>query len=78
MDKTWSGWTWALEIAFLFLALSAPLNPLLTTKTAVYAWCFLMLGLGSVAVLLQVFKGYPPEDFSLVGETRTGEVHHES
>ena len=71
-------WTWILEILFLVLALTAPLNPLLTTKTAVYVWCFVMMGLGSVAVICQVYKGYPAEEFSLKGETPAGEMHHES
>jgi hypothetical protein len=79
MEKNAFGvWTWAVEIVFLVLALTAPLNPLLTTKTAVFVWCFVMMGLGSIGVVLQVYKGYPPEEFSLKGETRTGEVHHES
>ena len=76
--KAFGVWTWVVEIVFLVLALTAPLNPLLTTKTAVFVWCFVMMGLGSAGVVLQVYKGYPPEEFSLTGETRTGEVHHES
>jgi high-affinity Fe2+/Pb2+ permease len=61
----WKTVTWVVEIVFLFLALTAPLNPILTTKVSVFAWCFTMMGLGCIGVLLAALKGYPPEDFSL-------------
>jgi len=44
--------------------LTAPLNPFLTTKVSVFAWCFLMIALGAVGVLLATLKGYPPEELS--------------
>ena len=55
----WKTWTWIIEIAFLFLALTAPLNPFLTTKASVYVWCFIMIGLGAIGVVIGVTKGYP-------------------
>jgi hypothetical protein len=61
----WKTVTWVVEIVFLFLALTAPLNPMLKTKVCVFAWCFTMIGLGCIGVLLAALKGYPPEDFSL-------------
>jgi len=63
--KTWKILTWIIEIAFLFLALTAPLNPFLTTKVSVFAWCFIMIGLGVIAIIIATFKGYPPEEFSI-------------
>jgi hypothetical protein len=38
---------------------------MLTTKVSVFAWCFAMIALGGIGVLLATLKGYPPEDFSL-------------
>jgi len=61
----WKTWTWIIEIAFLFLALTAPLNPLLTTKVSVFVWCFIMVALGGIAVIIATIKGYPPEEFSM-------------
>jgi len=61
----WKTVTWVVEIVFLFLALTAPFNPMLTTKVSVFAWCFAMIALGGIGVLLATLKGYPPEDFSL-------------
>ena len=66
-------WTCELEIIFLFLALTAPLNPFLTTKSSVYIWTFVMMGLGTINILFLVFRGYPPEEFSLEDETAMGE-----
>ena len=65
MEKNpWKTWTWVIELGFLFLALTAPLNPFLKSKEAVFIWCFLMIGLGGIGMLLAAFKGYPPEEFS--------------
>jgi len=61
----WKTWTWVFEIAFLFLALTAPLNPILTTKTSVFVWCFSMMALGAIGALLAILKGYPPEELSM-------------
>jgi hypothetical protein len=61
----WKTWTWVIEITFLFLALTAPLNPFLTTKVSVFAWCFIMMGLGALGVIIGVIKGYPLKDFSV-------------
>lgn len=60
----WKTWTWVIEIVFLFLALTAPLNPFLTTKVSVFVWCFLMIALGAVGVFVATLKGYPPEELS--------------
>lgn len=78
MEKNvYKTWTWVLELAFLFLAFTAPLNPLITTKAGVYYWTFAMMGLGTIAILVQIFKGFPPEEYSLEGETKMGEIHRE-
>jgi hypothetical protein len=61
----WKAVTWVVEIVFLVLALTAPLNPLLTTKYSVFTWCFIMIALGCVGVLLASLKAYPPEEFPL-------------
>ena len=58
----WKFWTWVIEIIFLLLALTAPLNPWLTTKPSVYIWTFIMMALGSVNVIILCFKGYHIED----------------
>ena len=70
-------WTLVIELVFLFLALTAPLNPLIKTKAGVYCWTFAMMGLGTIAILIQIFKGFPPEEYSLEGETKMGEIHRE-
>jgi len=61
----WKTVTWIIEIVFLFLSFTAPLNPLLQTKRSVFIWCFIMIGLGGLAVILALFKAYPPEEFPL-------------
>jgi len=61
----WKTVTWVIEIVFLFLSLTAPLNPLLTTKYSVFIWCFLMIGLGGLGAIIAALKGYPPEEFPL-------------
>jgi hypothetical protein len=66
--NSWKTVTWVIEIVFLLLALTAPLNPLLATKHSVYIWCFVMIVLGCIGVLLATLKGYPPEDFSIKDE----------
>jgi hypothetical protein len=62
--NSWKIWVWIIELGFLFLALTAPLNPLLRTKQAVFTWCFLMIGLGVIGVLVATYKAYPPEELS--------------
>jgi uncharacterized membrane protein len=63
--NSWKTLTWVIEFAFLFLALTAPLNPLLRSKEGTFIWCFLMIGLGTIGVVLAAFKAYPPEEISL-------------
>ena len=44
----WKTVVWIVEFVFLFLALTAPLNPFINTKFGVAAWCYFMMGVGCV------------------------------
>ena len=59
----WKTIAWVVEIAFLFLSFTAPLNPFINTKAGVTLWCYFMIALGVIGVLIACFKAYPPEDF---------------
>ena len=61
----WKTVVWIVEFAFLFLALTAPLNPFINTKFGVTAWCYFMIGVGVLGVLIACLLAYPPEDFSM-------------
>ena len=61
----WKTVAWVIELAFLFLAFTAPLNPFIKSKVSVFIWCFLMIGLGAIGVIVASFKAYPPEEISV-------------
>ncbi len=61
----WKTAAWIVECAFLLLALTAPLNPLINTKFGVALWCYFMIGLGCIGVLIACLLAYPPEDFTM-------------
>ncbi len=61
----WKTVVWIVESVFLFLALTAPFNPFINTKFGVAAWCYFMIGLGCVGVVIACLLAYPPEDFSI-------------
>ena len=61
----WKTVVWIIELGFLLLALTAPFNPFINTKVGVAAWCYFMMALGSLGVLIASLLAYPPEDFKM-------------
>ncbi len=61
----WKTVVWIVECVFLLLALTAPLNPFINTKVGVAVWCYFMIGVGVLGVLIVCLLAYPPEDFSM-------------
>jgi hypothetical protein len=61
----WKTVAWIVELAFLFLALTAPFNPFINTKAGVAVWCYIMMALGSLGVIIACLKAYPPEEFDM-------------
>ncbi len=65
MKKSWKTVVWIIELAFLFLALTAPFNPFINTKAGVAVWCYIMIAMGALGLLIACFKAYPPEEFEM-------------